>query len=85
MTFPLLLTEVADSRFLTPFTSEDDENDETPTNPGFPCECETPTGESSPPKRESKLGRAYNVLKDKMLTILNFLLSIFLQGWLGKC
>lgn len=58
MTFPLLLTDVADSRFLTPLTSDEDEKDDTPTNPGCPCECETPTGASSPPKRESKLGRA---------------------------
>jgi hypothetical protein len=33
VTFPSLLIEVADSRFLTPLMSDDDENDEIPTNP----------------------------------------------------
>lgn len=36
VTCPFLLTDVPDSRFLTPLMSLDDENDETPTNPGPP-------------------------------------------------
>lgn len=46
------------SRFLTPLMSDDDENDETPTNPGA-CPVDvwlTPTPSS--PKRESRFGRA---------------------------
>lgn len=76
-----MLTDVPDSRFLTPLMSDEDENDETPTNPGGPLECETPTGESSPPKRESKLGRFWK--EDKTLRIVIILKFQQLTGLAG--
>lgn len=41
--------------------SDDEENDETPENPGAVCEWVTPGRPASSPKRESKFGVYWKV------------------------
>lgn len=41
--------------------SEDEENDETPENPGAVCEWDTPGLPASSPKRESKFGEYWKI------------------------
>lgn len=52
--------------------SEDDENDETPENPGAVCECDTPGLPASSPKRESKFGE-YWKFKELMMRVQSIL------------
>ena len=49
----MLLTDVPDSRFLTPLISDEDENDDTPEKPGVPTLWLTTP---SSPNLESNLG-----------------------------
>jgi len=64
VTLPLSLTDVDASRWCVfcPLMSDDAENDDvdSPTKPGVPCECTTVSLASSPPKRVSKFGCFWN-------------------------